>query len=345
MVLGVVPVAVLCLVLALPLLLLPGSSGAAPPGAVEGIPARVLTAYRATDGWCPGLRWQLLAGIGSVESGHGASGGSSVDAATGEVAPPILGPPLDGSPGVLRLPIGRWLGWFGLPGPWQHAVGPMQFLPGTFAAWGTDADGDGLANPHDVDDAAASAGNYLCGGRNGEVADERAALLRYNDSGDYADRVLAYADQLGSGAGVQLVCPVAGPVTFTNTWGAPRSGGRQHKGVDLFAADGTPVVAPASGEVELRSDALGGLAFHLWGDDGNYYYGAHLAGFANVSSQIAAGTVLGSVGSTGNALGTGAHLHFEVHLERSRGDPPNAVDPTDIISGICSRERSVSDHR
>ncbi len=336
MALGVVPVAVLCLVLALPLLLLPGSSGAASPGAVEGIPDRVLAAYRAADGRCPGLRWQLLAGIGSVESGHGTSGGSNTHDATGEVAPAILGPPLDGSPGVLRLPIGRWLGWFGLPGPWQQAVGPMQFLPGTFDAWGVDADGDGLANPHDIDDAAASAANYLCGGRDGEVTDERAALLRYNRSGDYADRVLAYADQLGSGAGVQLACPVAGPVTFTNTWGAPRSGGRQHKGVDLFAADGTPVVAPVSGEVELRSDTLGGLAFHLWGDDGTYYYGAHLSGFADVGSQVAAGTVLGSVGSTGNAVGTGAHLHFEIHPGRLQGEPPKPVDPTGTVAAACS---------
>ncbi len=336
MALGVVPVAVVCLVLALPLLLLPGSSGATSPGAVEGIPARVLAAYRAADGWCPGLRWQLLAGIGSVESGHGTSGGSSAHDATGEVAPAILGPPLDGSPGVLRLPIGRWLGWFGLPGPWQQAVGPMQFLPGTFDAWGVDADGDGLANPHDVDDAATSAANYLCGGRGGEVTNERAALLRYNNSGAYADRVLAYADQFGSGAGVQLTCPVAGPVTFTNTWGAPRSGGRQHKGVDLFAAESTPVVAPVSGEIELRSDTLGGLAFHLWGDDGNYYYGAHLAGFADVGSQVAAGTVLGSVGSTGNAVGTGTHLHFEIHPGRLRGEAPKPVDPTGTVAATCS---------
>ncbi len=337
MVLAVPPVAVLGLVLCIPVLLLPGSTSATSRGSISGVPERSLSAYRGVDGWCTGLRWQLVAGIGFIESAHGTSGGSAPDSITGEVWPPVLGPPLDGSAGVMRLPIGQWLGWFGLPGPWQQAVGPLQFLPGTFEAWGVDADGDGLANPHDLDDAAPSAANYLCAGRDGEIADERAALLRYNHDQDYASRVLAYADQLAAAPGIAVVCPVAGPTTFTNTWLAPRSGGRQHQGVDLFAADGTPVVAPVGGEVELRSDGLGGLAFHLWGDDGNYYYGAHLSRFADVSGHVPAGTVLGYVGTTGNAAATAAHLHFEVHPGRTKGEPPNPVDPTDVVVVACPR--------
>ncbi|MBW3642830.1 MAG: lytic murein transglycosylase [Actinobacteria bacterium] len=189
-------VTTVALVLGLPLMALSTSSSDGPEHAAGEIPPRVLAAYRSVDGWCPGLRWQLLAGIGFVESGHGSANGANVAPDGGEVAPPIFGTTLDGSPGVARLPIGPWLGWFGLTGPWQQAVGPMQFLPATFTAWAVDQDGDSGANPHDIDDAAASAANYLCGGRGGTVVDERTALLRYNRDESYASKVLAYADQL-----------------------------------------------------------------------------------------------------------------------------------------------------
>ncbi|MFP5375593.1 MAG: lytic transglycosylase domain-containing protein, partial [Acidimicrobiia bacterium] len=178
-----------------------GGGAPAAGGAGAGIPARVLAAYRAGDGWCPGLRWQLLAGIGAVESGHATSGGAAVDEITGKVAPSIFGVALDGSPGVRALPVGPWLGWFGLGGPWQRAVGPMQFLPTTFTAWAVDGDGDGVADPHDVDDAVATAANYLCGGRGGRVDDERAVLRRYNADDAYVGRVLAVADGMGQSAG------------------------------------------------------------------------------------------------------------------------------------------------
>ncbi len=331
-----VPVAVLCIVLGIPFFVVATSNAAKPGGAVAGIPDRVLRAYRAVDGWCPGLRWQLLAGIGSIESGHGTSGGASADPETGEVVPHIFGIPLDGSPGIEQLPIGKWLGWFGLGGPWQQAVGPMQFLPGTFEAWAVDQDGDGVANPHDIDDAVATAANYLCGGRTGAITDERATVRRYNNDDSYVTRVLDYADKIVSGDEIAIVCPVAGPTTFTNTWLAPRSGGRQHKGVDILANEGTPVVAPVAGDVEFAEDTLGGLAFHLWGDDGNYYYGAHLSAYAGSSRHASAGEVIGYVGHTGNADATSPHLHFEIHPGRSRGDAPRPVDPTPSASAACA---------
>ncbi|MGH3116068.1 MAG: peptidoglycan DD-metalloendopeptidase family protein [Gaiellales bacterium] len=312
-----------------------GGGRTAGGGGDSDTPARVLTAYRVVDGWCPGLRWQLLAGIGAVESGHGTTGGARADEVTGEVEPPIFGVALDGSAGVRALPIGPWLGWFGLTGPWERAVGPMQVLPGTFTAWAVDGDGDGAADPHDIDDAVATAANYVCAGRGGQVDDERAALRRYNADDAYVARVLTVADSLGSGAGRSILCPVAGPTTFTDTWLAPRSGGRQHKGVDMFAAEGTPVVAPVAGEVQFGSDDLGGLAFHLWGDDGTYYYGAHLASFAGSQSHVEAGTVVGYVGRTGNAVGTEPHLHFEIHPGRSRVASPAPVNPTAITTAAC----------
>lgn len=314
--------------------------GALPPTVIAGIDPRALTAYQAADGWCDGLRWQLLAGIGHIESGHGTTGGA-IDPGNGEATPWIFGPPLDGSAGVRAMPIGDWLDWWGLTGPWQQAVGPMQGLPGTFTAWQIDGDDDGIFNPHDIDDAVPTAANHLCGGPDGKIDDERTALLRYNRSGTYATKVLAYAESLAAAAVPVggMVCPVTGPVSFIDTWGAPRSGGRQHKGVDMFGAAGTPVVAPVAGLAEQTTNELGGLAFRLWGDDGNFYYGAHLSAFAPTRGQVTAGTILGYVGTSGNARGTPPHLHFEIHPERRRGDPANAQNPTPAVAAACSTNR------
>ena len=322
-----------------PLLAISGQSAAA-PAATHGIPPRALRAYEATGDWCPGLRWQLVAAIGEVESGHGTHGGASIDD-DGVASPAIFGPPLDGSGGNRRLPVDGWLGWWGLAGPWQQAVGPMQFLPGTFTAWAIDGDHDGISNPHDIDDSAATAANYLCAGA--AISDERGAVLRYNNSSAYAAEVITLADRLEQQpafvAGAGWLCPVTEPVSFTDTWHAPRSGGRLHQGVDMFAAHGTPVVAPVAGSVEYRSNSLGGPSFHLWGDDGTYYYGTHLSAYGAATGHVRAGTVIGYVGATGNAAGTAPHLHFEIHPGRRPGDQPSPTNPTPAIASACEDNR------
>lgn len=324
--------------------LLAVSRGSAIPltGRSAGLPPRALAAYQLADSWCPGLRWQLVAAIGQIESGHGTYGGAVVDADSGEATPRIFGPPLDGTNGTQRLPVGEWIGWWGLPGPWEQAVGPMQFRAPTFNRWAVDADGDGEANPHDIDDAAVTAANFLCQGQDGSIVDERAAGLRYNASASYADDVLALADELANASlvvGDGWLCPVAGPVSFTDTWGAPRSGGRTHAGVDMFAARGNPVVAPVDGVVEKRFSSIGGLSFNLWGDDGNYYYGAHMSGYGAVTGWVPAGTIVGYVGDTGNAAGTSPHLHFEIHPGRRSGEPPSPVNPTATVAAACQANR------
>ncbi|MCX8033231.1 MAG: peptidoglycan DD-metalloendopeptidase family protein [Thermoleophilia bacterium] len=116
----------------------------------------------------------------------------------------------------------------------------------------------------------------------------------------------------------KFVFPVDGPHSYTNTWGAPRSGGRTHKGTDILAPRGTPVVACVSGVISRtnpRDTGLGGITIWLRGDNGYSYYYAHLDGIASgirPGVRVRAGQLLGWVGDTGNADGC-YHLHFEMH--------------------------------
>jgi LysM repeat protein len=110
----------------------------------------------------------------------------------------------------------------------------------------------------------------------------------------------------------QWICPVQGKHNFTDTWGAPREGGMRHLGTDVFAARGTPVVAPVSGTLRLVQGAIGGNAFYIDGDDGNTYYGAHLDAYRAAPGRIDAGNLVGIVGNTGDARTTPTHLHFEL---------------------------------
>jgi murein DD-endopeptidase MepM/ murein hydrolase activator NlpD len=128
-----------------------------------------------------------------------------------------------------------------------------------------------------------------------------------------------------------MVCPVLGPVAFSDTWGAPRSGGRSHKGVDMMSPTGTPTVAPVDGTVVHRDSGLGGMSWGVTGENGDYYYGAHLSAYENVGIGIVtAGTIIGYVGQTGNARYTAPHLHFEIHPAGGA-----AINPYPYVSESC----------
>jgi len=114
--------------------------------------------------------------------------------------------------------------------------------------------------------------------------------------------------------------PVAGACEYIDSWGFARSGGRSHKGTDIMAAAGTPVVAVKDGTLTSGSSGLGGITLWLETADGTRYYYAHLQSIAIGSGAVAAGQVIGYVGSTGNASASAPHLHFEIHR-------PNAVNP------------------
>ena len=110
---------------------------------------------------------------------------------------------------------------------------------------------------------------------------------------------------------MDILCPVPG-ATFVNDFGYVRPDHTAHAGVDLFARKGTPVVAPVSGLVSWDPNPSGGKAFQLYGDDGIRYYGAHLSDYED-NGYVTAGTVIGYVGNTGDAVATSPHLHFEMH--------------------------------
>lgn len=130
--------------------------------------------------------------------------------------------------------------------------------------------------------------------------------------------VAAAGRALAAGAPVALTdfrFPVDAPHRYVDSWGFARSGGRRHQGTDVFAEHGAPAVAVESGTVERTgTNGLGGQVLWLEGDSGTTYYYAHLSGFAASAGQrVSAGSVVAFVGESGNAAGTGAHLHFEVH--------------------------------
>ncbi len=116
-----------------------------------------------------------------------------------------------------------------------------------------------------------------------------------------------------------FVCPLQGAV-YINDWHFPRPGGRIHLGTDLFAPQGTPVVAPVSGKVEQIDGTLGGLQFWLRGDDGNLYIGSHMSAFG-LDGRLEAGDLVGYVGTTGNAKSTPPHLHFEIIVDDTEINP------------------------
>lgn len=135
--------------------------------------------------------------------------------------------------------------------------------------------------------------------------------------------------------------PVQGAHRFTNDFGAPRMVGtrfeHRHEGTDIFAARGTPLVAVAAGVVERVGTAtLGGNKVWLRTSDGYRFYYAHLDSFAPAAAngtRVQPGTRLGYVGTTGNAVGTPPHVHFEVH-------EPNgaALNPFPILRDIDRSE-------
>jgi membrane-bound lytic murein transglycosylase B len=198
--------------------------------ASNGIPNMALNAYRVAaarmdhvDPGC-GIDWALLAGIGRVESDHGRFGGAVFNA-NGTTTPKIIGPALDGRT------------WDYVPAPanglaldgdavYAHALGPMQFIPQTWAGYGADENGDGVADVFNINDAALGAARYLCaaGGDLRTTAGQQRAVLTYNHSDEYLGQVLALADAYRRGVdvtGIPLVGNTSGSLSPVRTTDVP----------------------------------------------------------------------------------------------------------------------------
>ncbi|MFJ6552549.1 lytic transglycosylase domain-containing protein [Streptomyces luteogriseus] len=181
------------------------STGPAPGGAgatEAGIPATVLDAYKKAEATLreakPGcnLPWQLLAAIGRVESGQARGGRVDAD---GTTIKKILGPQLDGNGFALIKDTDD--GAYDGNSSYDQAVGPMQFIPSTWAWAGRDGNGDGKKDPNNIYDAALAAGHYLC--RNNWDLSQQSeldrAILSYNNSRDYLNLVMRWLDYYRKG--------------------------------------------------------------------------------------------------------------------------------------------------
>ena len=171
----------------------------------NGIPAAALEAYQRSaqviNSAKPGCKisWQLVAAIGRVESDHGRYGGNTLTE-DGKSSPGIYGIPLDGSNNTARITDSDG-GEYDNDKVYDRAVGPMQFIPSTWAVVGVDGDGDDKRDPQDIDDAALATAVYLCSGSEdlSTTPGQRAAVYRYNHSQEYVDLVLSIMDAYSEG--------------------------------------------------------------------------------------------------------------------------------------------------
>ncbi len=131
-----------------------------------------------------------------------------------------------------------------------------------------------------------------------------------------------------------FICPMnPGAIYFINDWGFPRSGGRTHKGTDVFAPMGQPVVAVVGGSVRIYTNSLGGMSIWLTADNRTGYYYAHLSGWApglQTGAYVSKGDVIGYNGNSGNAYGGSPHVHFQIHP--GGGSP---VNPYSTLKRAC----------
>ena len=174
-----------------------------------------------------------------------------------------------------------------------------------------------------------------------EVPAETATTVAVPEEGGLADTTTTTAapttttsTTVPTPSAASRVCPVDGASSFSNSWGAPRSGGRTHKGVDMSASRGTPLVAMEAGGIyRLSTSSLGGISVYLIGNSGDIYYYAHLDAWADGlagGQSVAAGDLVGYVGTTGNSPSWLPHLHLGW-----KPDNTDWANPYPMVNQLC----------
>lgn len=175
----------------------------------------------------------------------------------------------------------------------------------------------------------------------GDLVDLEALLADWARLEAALDRLAAARDELAAEAGIEPAdrrCPVAGDHSFADGWGDDRGWGRDHKGIDLHAEFGTPLVAVEDGVVlQAGWHWAGGAQAYLLGDSsGDVYYYAHLTWWApgiGVGTRVAAGDLMGWVGMSGNA--DTPHLHFGWMPDAGEVDLGGLADPYFLLHELC----------
>ena len=296
--------------------------------AIEDIPPQLLDLYATHAGACSGLPWQVIAGIGKVESNHGRFGGSSIGT-DGVVRPSIIGIPLNGQNGTAAI-VDTDDGALDRDTIWDRAVGPFQFIPTSWTIYGRDGNGDGRRDPHNIFDAVPAAVAHLC--PHGSVTDVEAAIFAYNRSADYVALVLEWAATYTGP--LSAVGPLVGgyaypaPLGYATEAIATRSH-HTYPAADIGLPVGTSLYAMADGVVATvvanagiyQPDGPGrcGNTVVIEGVDGARYTYCHLS-LVTVATgeQVAAGDLLGfsggQPGTPGAGNTTGPHLHLSVRV-------------------------------
>jgi peptidoglycan LD-endopeptidase LytH len=179
---------------------------------------------------------------------------------------------------------------------------------------------------------------FVCEPGDPPVARTEAERARFEMRARYREFLPAFFARVGEQPDAVLLMPVDGArvAQVTDTWGAPRGGGRRHEGQDVFAPRGTPVRSATPGFVYRIDDlSLGGLSVTIVGEGGRRYYYTHLDTVPDdlvEGQRVGVDTVIGFVGDTGNAAGTPPHLHLGVY-DGSDDDPCAwvAIDPLPLL--------------
>ena len=337
--------------------------------AIEDIPPQLLDLYATHGAACAGLPWQVIAGIGKVESNHGRFGGSSIGA-DGVVRPSIIGIPLNGQNSTAAI-ADTDDGALDGDTIWDRAVGPFQFIPTSWTIYGRDGNSDGRRDPQNIFDAVPAAVAHLC--PHGSVTDVEAAIFAYNRSADYVALVLQWAATYTGP--LSAVGPLVGGYAYPAPLGYATEAiaTRPHHtypAADIGLPVGTSLYAMADGVVATVVANAGiytpngpgrcGNTVVIEGVDGARYTYCHLSLVTVAAGDpVAAGDVIGfsggQPGTPGAGNTTGPHLHLSVRVYgqsvcpqpmflgiiRQTPIPPTAAPSNGCITGQAGTDWSV----